>query len=52
MPLVEIVGEALDLGVAAKKVKEEYMKLIKIFGTEFTVLVDALEQTIRAQALP
>ena len=52
VPLVEIVGEALDLGVAAKKVKEEYMKLIKIFGTEFTVLVDALEQTIRAQALP
>ena len=52
VPLDEIIGEALDLGVSSKKVKEEYMKLIKIFGSEFAVLVDASEENLRGRVMP
>lgn len=52
VPLDEIIGEALDLGVSSKKVKEEYMKLISVFGSEFAALIDAPESNIRASVLP
>lgn len=52
VPLDEIVGEALSRGVSSKKVKEEYMKLIKTFGSEFAVLVDASETSLRGEVMP
>lgn len=39
--LDSIIGEALDVGKATKSVKKEYGKLIKVFRTEFNVLLDA-----------
>lgn len=39
VPLMEILGEALNLGVSSKKVFNEYRKLISYFKGEFTVLM-------------
>ncbi len=52
IPLDEIVGEALGLGVSSKKVKDEYMKLVKTFGSEFAVLIDASDSSIRSGTSP
>jgi uncharacterized protein (TIGR00375 family) len=52
IPLNEIVGEALGLGVSSKKVKDEYMKLVKTFGSEFAVLVDASDSSIKGITPP
>lgn len=38
--LDSIIGEALDVGKAAKSVMKEYEKLIKAFGSEFSILQD------------
>ncbi|MFH1657440.1 MAG: endonuclease Q family protein [bacterium] len=40
VPLVEIIAESLGVGVGAKKVETEYQRLIKIFGSEFEVLLN------------
>lgn len=47
IPLNEIIAEAFDVGVSAKKVKEEYLRLVEKFGTEFALLFDASESDIR-----
>jgi uncharacterized protein (TIGR00375 family) len=39
IPLEEIVGEALDLGVGTKGVEKEYKELINKFGNEFKILL-------------
>lgn len=39
--LDEIVAEALNVGINTKKVKSEYEKLIKRFGNELDILIDA-----------
>ena len=39
IPLDEIIGEALWVGAASKKVKELYEDLVKNFGDELTVLL-------------
>jgi len=41
VPLDEIIAEAFGVGVAAKRVKDEFLKLVTHFGSEFTVLLDA-----------
>jgi len=41
VPLNEIIAETFGIGVAAKSVKDEYLKLVTHFGSEFTVLLDA-----------
>jgi len=41
IPLKEIIADALGVAKAAKKVNEEYFKLISRFGTEFAILLDA-----------
>jgi len=35
-----IIAEVYGMGVASKKVKEEYTKLIKAFGSELKILID------------
>ncbi len=40
IPLEEIVGEALDLGVGTKGVEKEYKELINKFGSEFKILLE------------
>ncbi|MEK9170647.1 MAG: endonuclease Q family protein [Patescibacteria group bacterium] len=38
--LDSIIGETLDVGKASKSVMKEYAKLIKEFGSEFSILMD------------
>lgn len=38
--LDKIIGEALDKGMATKTVKMEYEKLIRVFGSEFNLLLN------------
>jgi len=40
IPLEEIIADALNVGVASKRVREEYEKLIKLLGSEFDILLD------------
>lgn len=40
VPLKEIIADALGVAKAAKKVNEEYFKLITAFGSEFDILLD------------
>ncbi len=39
VPLMEILSESLEVGVASQKVKLEYDKLIKNFGSDFEILL-------------
>jgi len=39
--LDSIIGEALGIGKSSNKVKKEYWKLIRAFGSEFNVLLNA-----------
>ncbi len=41
VPLPEIIADALEVGVASKKVKKEYDALITALGSEFFILIDA-----------
>jgi len=47
IPLDEIIAEAYDLGVAAKKVKEEYVNLIKTFGSELKILMEIPDEQLK-----
>jgi len=40
IPLDEVIAEAYKVGTAAKKVKDEYKKLIREFKNEFNVLLE------------
>ena len=40
IPLDEIIAEVYGMGVVSKKVKEEYIKLIKAYGAELKILID------------
>lgn len=48
VPLDEIIGEAFGVGVASKKVKAEYLKLVQAIGSEFSVLLEASEQDLKS----
>ena len=50
--LDSIIGEALDVGKAAKSVMKEYEKLIKAFGSEFAILQDIPVKEIAAVSKP
>ena len=50
VPLDEILSEALDKGTATQAVSREYQALIKTFGSEFGVLIDASEDELRKGA--
>jgi uncharacterized protein (TIGR00375 family) len=48
IPLQEVLAETLKVGASAKRVQDEYERLLKKLGNEFTILMetplDALEQ--------
>ncbi|MBI2627198.1 MAG: DNA helicase UvrD [Parcubacteria group bacterium] len=46
VPLDQIIGDALDLGVASKAVWKEYDKLIKNIGNEFQVLFESTKEKL------
>ncbi len=45
--LDEIIAEVYGLGVAAKKVKEEYQNLIKKFGSELKILLEIKDEELK-----
>jgi uncharacterized protein (TIGR00375 family) len=47
VPLREIIGQVFDVGVASKKVKTEYDRLISSLGSEFYILLHAPSDDIR-----
>jgi len=47
IPLDEIIAEVFGLGVAAKKVKEEYQNLIKTFGSELKILLEMKDEELK-----
>jgi len=46
IPLQEIIGEALEMGVQSKAVQAEYQKLVNEFGGEFKVLLDVSREDL------
>jgi len=52
VPLDEIIAEAFDQGTNTKKVKEEYERLLKVLGTEFSILMDVPLSDIKAATAP
>jgi hypothetical protein len=52
IPLGEIIADSLGMLPGAKKVEEEYKKLIKVFGNEFKILLDAGQSDLESATLP
>ena len=52
IPLEEIIADALGVGAASKRVREEYEKLIQALGSEFFILLDEDISDIRSATLP
>jgi len=52
IPLEEIIADALGVGTASKRVREEYERLIQALGSEFQILLDADMGAIRSATLP
>jgi len=52
IPLVEIIADALKVGVNTVTVEKEYNKLIKAFGTEFNALLDIPSKDLTKHAPP
>lgn len=52
VPLDEIIAESFGMGVASKKVKDEYKNLIEKIGSEFAVLVDSSLSDLTYATLP
>ncbi len=52
IPLDEIIGEALGMGVAAKRVKDEYQKLVENLGSEFHLLLEASKSELERVTTP
>jgi uncharacterized protein (TIGR00375 family) len=49
IPLEEIIADALQVGVQTKQVREEYLSLVKRFGSELKILIDISPSIIREQ---
>ncbi len=52
IPLGEIIADALGVMTASKQVVEQYNNLIKKFGSEFKILLEASPQELEAATLP
>ena len=52
IPLEEIIADSFGVGVASKRVREEYEKVIKVLGNEFSILLDTEEAALREATLP
>jgi len=49
IPLDEIIAEVYGVGVAAKKVKDEYENLIKTFGSELKILLEISDEEMKGK---
>jgi len=47
VPLDGIIAEVYGVGVASKKVKEEYVNLIKVFGNELKILLEVKDEELK-----
>jgi len=52
IPLEEIIAEAVGRGVGTVEVEKEYDNLIKKFGSEFFILLDAKKEELEDATLP
>lgn len=52
VPLDQIISEAIGVGVQSKAVETEYLNLVQKIGTEFAILVDLPEETLRKSVRP
>ena len=52
VPLEEIIAEALEVGVGTQAVEREHQNLLYHCGTEFDVLLNAAEDTLRKATTP
>jgi len=52
IPLQEIIGEAVEMGVKSQTVQKEYQKLVNEFGGEFKVLLDVSREDLDRVASP
>lgn len=52
IPLEEIIAEVLGRGVGTVEVEKEYNNLIKKFGSEFFILLDAKKEELESATLP
>jgi len=52
IPLDEIIGDTLGVGVDTQTVRNEYKKLISVFNTEFSILLDASIDAVGEVAAP
>jgi len=52
IPLGEIIGDALGVLPGARRVKEEYDRLLVKFGSEFEILMNASYQDLKEATLP
>ncbi len=50
VPLEQVLGEALGVGPASKKVQAQYLRLTDRVGSEFALLLDVPLEAIRAEA--
>lgn len=52
IPLQELIAEALDIGVASKKVAKAYRALLEQLGSEYHILRDATLRDVEAAGSP
>lgn len=52
IPLAEIIADAFGQGVDTKAVQEEYLRLIRLLGSEFEILLDRTGEEIARVATP
>jgi uncharacterized protein (TIGR00375 family) len=52
VPLDEVIADALGMGRGTKGVMEQYEQLLRTFGSEFAVLLDAPIEAIAEASLP
>ncbi len=52
VPLEEIIAQALNVNKVAKQVRRDYQNLIKIFGSEFNILLSVSKEDLEKVAGP
>jgi len=52
VPLDEIIAQAVGQNTGTKQVEENYKEIIKQFGSEFNILLEASEEELKAKAKP
>ncbi len=52
IPLEELIADAFGCGVATKKVRDEYLKMVAAGGNEFSLLLDRPESDLKAICQP